>query len=204
MRSVEPLSLEDVVDDEVLNGIFAARLARTGYVSNSLRIMARSPAILRSADELVTSTFFTGVVPTGLKMLMFLMFSSRWGCQYCQAHALVNIRKAGVSERQLDGLWEFATSSEFDGSERAALALAHAAALAGTVTEANYDALREYYSDAAIVELVGVLAAAAFLNTWNSALGTELEPLPIELAEEHLSAIGWTGHGHRATAAHMG
>jgi alkylhydroperoxidase family enzyme len=201
MKSVEPLSLEEVMQDPELAEIFAARMARTDYVSNSLRVMARVPGLVRAADSLVNATFFAGAVPTGLKMLMFLMFSSRWGCQYCQAHALVNVQKAGIPDAQIDQLWEFDSSPAFDSRERAVLRLARDAALAGNVEEAHYVELRKHYSEAEIVELVGVLAAGAFLNTWNSGMGTELEPLPIELAEERLTAIGWTGHGHRPAAA---
>ncbi len=204
MKSVEPLSLEDVAKDPELAEVFASRLARTGYVSNSLRVMARVPELVRAADGLVNATFFSGAVPTGLKMLMFLMFSSRWGCQYCQAHALVNVQKQGVPDAQIEQLWDFTTSDAFDTRERAALLLARDAALAGTVTEVHFAGLREHYDDAEIVELAGVLSAGAFLNTWNSTMGTELEPLPIERAEERLTAIGWTGHGHRPQVDHPG
>jgi alkylhydroperoxidase family enzyme len=138
MKSVEPLSLEDVAKDPELAEVFASRLARTGYVSNSLRVMARVPELVRAADGLVNATFFSGAVPTGLKMLMFLMFSSRWGCQYCQAHALVNVQKQGVPDAQIEQLWDFTTSDAFDTRERAALLLARDAALAGTVTEVHY------------------------------------------------------------------
>lgn len=199
MRSVDPLSLEDVMADPELATIFAARLERQGYISNSLRVMAHVPDLVRTADALVAATFFGGTVPTGLKMLMFLMFSSRWGCQYCQAHALVNVEKAAVPRAQVDGLWEFETVAAFDSRERAALVLARDAAMAGAVGDSHYVALREHFDDAQIVELIGVLSAGAFLNTWNSSLGTELEPLPLEMAEERLAVIGWTGHRHRPT-----
>jgi len=201
MRSVDPLSLEDITADPELAAVFAVRLERQGYISNSLRVMARVPDLVRTADALVAATFFGGTVPTGLKMLMFLMFSSRWGCQYCQAHALVNVEKAAVPRAQVDGLWEFETDDAFDPRERAALLLARDAAMAGAVGEAHYAALREHFDDAQIVELVGVLSTGAFLNTWNSSLGTELEPLPLEMAEERLAVIGWTGHRHRPTGA---
>lgn len=201
MRSVDPLSMEQITADPVLAGIFATRLERQGYISNSLRVMARFPELVRTADALVAATFFGGTVPTGLKMLMFLMFSSRWGCQYCQAHALVNVDKAGVPRSQVDALWEFEDSPAYDDRERAALRLARESAMAGAVTEAHHDDLRRHFDDQQIVELIGVLAAGAFLNTWNSSLGTELEPLPLEMAEDRLAVIGWTGHRHRPAAA---
>lgn len=197
MRSVEPLPMDHIEHDPQLAEIFAERLTRTGYISNSLRVMARVPGLVRSADTLVTEMFFRGEVETPLKMLMFLMFSGGWGCHYCQAHALVNVKKAGVEDDQLDALWEFPDSDRFDAREKAALSLARDAVSPDGVTEDHYRQLRKHFDDDQIIELLGMIATAAFLNTWNSSLGTELEPYPLEAATETLGHLGWTGERHR-------
>ena len=200
MSAPTPLPMDAITSDPALAELFAARLERTGHVSNSLRVMARVPSIVEAVDGLVTHTFFEGRVETPLKMLMFLLFSSRWGCQYCQAHALSNVKRAGVTDREIDDVWDFESSDAFDDRRRSALSLARDAAMAGQVDDAHHERLREHFDEAEVVELIAVLGAAAFLNTWNSALGTELEPLPLEMAEERLTSRGWTGAGHRPTS----
>lgn len=193
-----PVSMEAITADPLLANLFESRLQRTGHISNSLRVMARVPTIVQSLDSLVTETFFKGKIETPLKMLMFLLFSGKWGCQYCQAHALTHVLRTGVSEAEVAEIWDFENSSLFDERRRAVLSLAQEVAMVGQITDTHYDRLGAHFSEEEIVELIAVLGVSAFLNTWNSAVGTELEPLPIEMAEVHLTSRGWTGEGHRA------
>ena len=199
MSAPTPLSMDAIFADPELAELFAARLKRTGHISNSLRVMARVPPIVEALDTLVTRTFFEGRIETPLKMLMFMLFSGRWGCQYCQAHALTNVTNAGVSDIEIEHVWDFETSEVFDERRRAALSLARDSAMAGQVEQEHYVRLRRHFDDAEIVEMIAVLGVSAFLNTWNSTLGTELEPIPLEMAQERLSSRGWTGEGHLPT-----
>ena len=45
-------------------------------------------------------------------------------------------------------------------------------------------------------EIVGVIAMFEFLNRWNDTFATPLEDEPLEFAEKHLAAHGWSAEKH--------
>jgi alkylhydroperoxidase family enzyme len=198
MYSIDPVSDQVLAQSSELQNLFEGRIERYGHVPNSMLLMAHWPDLTFRVDALVQTVFWDGQIPRGLKMLMFLLFSSRWGCRYCQAHAASNTLKADVDTRKIEALWEFADSDEFTPAEVAALRLARDACLAEEIGEQHFAQLREHYSHAEIVELVAVLSTGAFLNTWNSAMGTQLEDLPHGVASQHLAPIGWEPGKHDA------
>ena len=56
--------------------------------------------------------------------------------------------------------------------------------------------LRRYYDDDAIVEIVGVIAFAGFMNRWNDTIATPLEDGPLSMANQHLGSLGWEAGPH--------
>jgi hypothetical protein len=70
--------------------------------------------------------------------------------------------------------------------------LAHAAALQPSAAEAHhFDELRRHFDDGEIVEIVATVALFGYLNRWNDTMATELEALPVAVAERHLASGGW-------------
>ena len=67
------------------------------------------------------------------------------------------------------------------------------------VTDEEFEELKRYFTDEQALEIVAVLCLFAFLNRWNHTLATELESTPLQFAERHLGAHGWTPgvHGKR-------
>ncbi|HYF41258.1 MAG TPA: carboxymuconolactone decarboxylase family protein, partial [Ramlibacter sp.] len=56
--------------------------------------------------------------------------------------------------------------------------------------------LREHWSEAEVVEILGVVAMFGFLNRWNDTMATPLEPVPTRVAAQAVGTQGWTPGKH--------
>jgi uncharacterized peroxidase-related enzyme len=195
MARIPPLPREQLAEFEP---VFAGAEARQGYVANSLFALGHRPEILSAFMQLFGAVMGRGEVDRGLKQLVAHMASTSHGCRYCQAHTATAAHHLGVPEQKLEALYEFETSPLFDEAERAALRLARDAALVpNAATDAHFEALRQHFSDAQVVEIVAAVALFGFLNRWNDTMATELEDVPVGFASEHLAAAGWEPGKHR-------
>ena len=89
-------------------------------------------------------------------------------------------------------MWNFEESEHFSAAEKAALKFARAAAnVPNAVDEAIASELQQHWSADEIVEIMAVIALFGYLNRWNDSMGSSLEDLPIQVAEQHLQASGW-------------
>lgn len=206
-----------VILDQALKGM--------GFVPNSLYAMSEKPNILGSFAMLFanirgfsgakTSTL-TGLklvfknmlwslkakrnsdeeVPLYLKNLVAHISSNASGCRYCQAHTAYEAHENGVSIEKLQKIWEFQTSDLFSEGEKAALDFGFAAgSTPNQVTPQHYAALNKHFSSGQIIELTATISIFGFLNRWNDSMGTEIEDLPLEFANKHLSA-NWQAGKH--------
>jgi len=64
------------------------------------------------------------------------------------------------------------------------------------VTDEDFTALKRYYTDTQIVDIVAVIALFGFLNRFNDTMATELESSPIEAGQRFLAQQGWTVGKH--------
>ena len=133
------------------------------------------------------------LLPAGLKRLVALVSSRSADCQYCMAHsALSGSTVKHLSLEKIAAALQYETSDLFNDAERAALRVAQAAAqVPNAVTDADFEELRNHYSDRQIIEIVAVVCVYGFLNRWNDTLATTLEPEPLALADEILAPKGW-------------
>ena len=179
--------------------LLALAAAAMGFEANSLKVMARQPAILQgfmglSAAILGPSTSLDPV----LRQMIAHITSAAAGCAYCQAHTAHGAEHRGANTEKLAALWEYETSDLFNDAEKAALDLALAAgAVPNQATDAHFDALRPHFSEDEIVEIVAVIALFGFLNRWNDTLATTLEDSPLAFAESHLAPKGWIADKHK-------
>ncbi|MEL6945640.1 MAG: carboxymuconolactone decarboxylase family protein, partial [Bacteroidota bacterium] len=105
----------------------------------------------------------------------------------CQAHTAHTAHKNGVSIEKLQNIWSFQTSDLFSEKERAALNFALAAGSSpNQVTPKHHTTLKEYFTEAQIVEIVATIAIFGFLNRWNDSMSTELEDEPLKFANQYL------------------
>lgn len=191
MARIEPLAVDDM--DPMLKPAIDSYMKRGGHVANSFRTMARRPKVAKAYDDLRDALMDSLTISRTLRNLIFHIMSYEAGCRYCQAHSITSISKdPDVSAEKLDAIWSYDTSPLYTEAERAALRFAQAsAAVPNAVTDADFDALKEHFSDDQIVEIVAVLSVGAFINRWNDTMASELEEDARTVAESLLGSKGW-------------
>lgn len=185
---------QKTVQDELA---FAAAIM--GFEPNSLKIMAHRPEILRGFLALSGAILGPEAkLQPDLRQLIAYIASATAGCNYCQAHTAHGAHARGVSAEKIEAVWSYETSPLFDAGERAALALAQAAASVPNRAEpAHFEAAAAHFSTEAIAEIIAVVSLFGFLNRWNDALATPLEDSPMAFAEAHLSGGAWKPDRHK-------
>jgi uncharacterized peroxidase-related enzyme len=195
MARVPPLRREDAPE---LEDAFRPVEERMGFLPNSLLTMARRPEILRAVASLAQAAR-TGSVSRELKELLAFVASTAAGCRYCQAHTASNATRVGADTARIASVWRYETSELFSPAERAALRLAHHAALVpNQATEEDFEEVRRYFDDGEIVEIVAIVALFGFLNRWNDTMATDLELRPFSVANEVVADTGWEPGKHSA------
>jgi alkylhydroperoxidase family enzyme len=178
---------------------FASFLKSLGFVPNSVLTMQRQPQLVRAFVGLQAAIWGPdSKVDRGLKRLIAHVASRTAGDAYSMAHTASGALHFGVSAAKLDGVANFQESPQFNDAERAALALAVAAAsVPNAVTDEMFAALRRYWSEEEVVEIVAAIAATGFVNRWNATMATPLEDEPMEVGARHLAKHGWSAGRHQ-------
>ena len=174
--------------------------AAMGFVPNSMKIMARNPALLNGFLMLSNAVLGpSSKLDPALRQMIAHITSAAAGCRYCQAHTAHGAERHGVDADKIEAIWSFQTSDLFSDAERAALDLAQAAgSVPNNATDQQFANLKLYYSEDEIVDIVAVIAYFGFLNRWNDTLATPLEESPLAFAESHLATNGWQVGKHSA------
>ncbi|MBM3374083.1 MAG: carboxymuconolactone decarboxylase family protein [Betaproteobacteria bacterium] len=195
MARMQPLSRDAMPE---LDDDFAFFERTLGFVPNSLLTMARRPSLARGLIALSRGVYDPkGEVDLGLKRLLGHAASMAAGCLYCRAHTGTSAMRHGVSAEKLAALPHYQRSALFTEAERVAIDYAFAAASQpNDVSDALFARLRAHWSEAQIVEILGVVGLFGFFNRWNDSMATTLEPEPLALAGEHLASTGWQPGKH--------
>ncbi len=194
MARIKPIPREELAEFEPF---FQQFEQMGGFVPNSLLTMAHQPEILKGYMAMGRGVMMHGTVDRRLKQLVGLVASTASGCLYCQAHMTTFSGLLGVSAEQLGKVWQFEWNDEFNNAEKAALRLAQGGGqVPNGVTDEHFEDLKKYYTDAEIVELVGVIAMFGFLNRWNDTMATILEDKPLDFATQHIGKHGWVVGKH--------
>lgn len=217
MSKVKPLTPQE---SSKFSFLLKAVKKNMGFVPNSIKTMARVPAIMASfsllaglitvdrrkasplmAFKLVfknlgwTKKFIDSPnrVPLYLRNLVAYACSNAAGCRYCQAHTIGEALHNGTPKEKVEAIWDFENSSLFDDKEKAALRFGFAAgSVPNAVTKDHFVELRKHFTEEQIVELGATISVFGFLNRWNDTFATELEPEPTKIAQEFLAPHGWT------------
>lgn len=190
-----------------------------GFVPNSLKTMAREPAILANFSLLTgilignpdkvnpLMAFWLNVknmfwslrflkrndrLPLYLRNLISHVTSNAAGCRYCQAHTIHEAAQHGASKEKIEDVWDFENSSHFDEKEKVALRFAFAAGcIPNAVTDEHFTALKLHFSEPQIIELGAIVSLFGFLNRWNDSFATTLENEPLQAGKTYLNKSGW-------------
>ena len=197
MALVRPLE-ENEMDEGLLEFVqfFKGPL---GVIPNSVRTMARRPAVARAFTELNIAVMqCEGAVTPEFKRLIGYVTSYVSGCRYCQAHTILGSERFGSTEERLNAVWNYAESPHFSDAEKAALDYAYAAArVPNEVDEKIGERLHEFWSEDDIVEITAVIALFGYLNRWNDSMGSALEDLPIDAGKKFLGDTDWEVGKHQ-------
>jgi uncharacterized peroxidase-related enzyme len=172
-----------------------------GFTPNSVLTMQRKPKLVQAFAQLNAAVMDPeGDVDLGFRRLIGHVASKASGCLYCQAHTLLGAQNFGITEEKLNDVWNYAASPHYTERERVALDFALAAAAQpNAVTDELFARLRSHWSEAEIVEILGVVAMFGFLNRWNDSMATPLESVPRDIAARVLGGHGWAPGKHGAT-----
>ncbi|MEE2998208.1 MAG: carboxymuconolactone decarboxylase family protein [Pseudomonadota bacterium] len=198
MTRIEPLTDEEMGDSIEL---LRPTIERLGFLPNSQRIMARKPELLAGINELYKAIMHRTEesLSPGLLYLVGNASSLAAGCMYCVAHSAGAANHSGEESAKIAAIWDFESSDLFTEAERAALRFAQAASsVPNMVTDKDFDALKEHYSEYQIVELLSIIGLYGFFNRWNDTLSTPLEKGPTAFAEKAIGDQGWTAGKHVA------
>ena len=189
MARIEPLTREDLAEHEDRLAFFEKTM---GSVPNSIYNMARVPGLFQAFQEVAKATMGNDLIPAQLKQLIALATSAAGGCRYCQAHAGSGAEHLGASQEKLRAVWEYETSDLFNEAERAALRVAFKGGqVPNQVTDEDFAALTEHWSDDQASAIVAVIAMFGFLNRWNDTMSTTLETDYTAFADQALGDVGW-------------
>lgn len=171
-----------------------------GFPPNSVLTMQRRPEIAKAFINLNKAVMVNaGRVTSEQKRLIGYVASQTAGCRYCQAHTALAAHRYGASDERIAEVWNYERSALFTPAEKSALAFAQAAAsVPNGVDEEIAAELKLHWTDAEIVEILGVVALFGYLNRWNDSMATSIEPGAAAAGEAHLGARGWTPGKHGA------
>ncbi len=139
--------------------------------------IAARPQIARTLAAHLRALNDDGTVPVRTKELIALMVGWLNACDYCTCVHEEIALKLGIETETLAELGDFARSERFTPAERAALTATvsltrEPRALPPPVLEQ----LREYYTQAEIVEILAAIGANNYVSRMSNALA--LEPTP--------------------------
>jgi uncharacterized peroxidase-related enzyme len=195
MPRLQPLPPETTPE---LKPFFDFFLGTLGFTPNSVLTMQRKPKLVQAFAQLNAAVMDPqGEVDLGFRRLIGHVVSKVSGCLYCQAHTLLGAHNFEVNDEKLADVWTYSTSPHYSPRERIALDFAMAAASQpNAVTDELFAQVQQHWSEAEIVEILGVVAMFAFLNRWNDTMATPLEAAPLAVAEKALGSQGWAAGKH--------
>ena len=194
MTHIPQVSRADVPALEPIMGMVEQAM---GFVPNSFLTMAHWPELLQTFSAMAGTVLNSGELDKGLKQLIAHVTSNAAGCRYCQAHTSHNAERRGIAAEKVSQAFEFEKSELFTDAERAALRVAlYGGTVPNGVEAQHMEALKMYYSEKEIVEIVAVISLFGFLNRWNDTLATTLEAEPTAAASALLAQANWNAGKH--------
>jgi uncharacterized peroxidase-related enzyme len=194
MPRIDPIPRDDLPQYEPTFQLVEAAM---GFVPSSMRTMAKIPELFEAFSRLAGTITMIGEIEPGLGQMIAHVASTASGCRYCQAHTAAHAAHIGVDDKKIEAVWEFETSDLFTEADRAALRVARdAAQVPNAVSDDDFTALREHFTERQVIQIVATISMFGYLNRWNDTMATGLEPEPLGYASDHLSASGWTAGKH--------
>jgi AhpD family alkylhydroperoxidase len=163
------MGLRHVPDDE-MSDAFRTKVQKVRSMvgdARFLEVAANAPHMIDFYwGHFYEGVFFGGIVDIRVKELVRLLLANIHGCMFCQAGDAASARSHGVTDEEIDALWDF-ESGPFSPAEKAALRVAAGVSLANRDDEIApkvRDELSDHFEDDEVIELLmvcGVLTGMA-------------------------------------------
>jgi AhpD family alkylhydroperoxidase len=168
--AIPAIPRDDLPED--LKPLYDTGLERTGDAT-IIQIMAQQPDILRwYFGEFYDGLFYNkhpgARVDIRTKELLRLKLSKQHGCQFCNRFNTVEALAAGITQEQVDAIFE-PSSPVWTDKDRAVIALAEEMMLQnmeGQLSPTLYAHLRRHYDDGEIIEIGFIAAVLTGVAKW--------------------------------------
>jgi uncharacterized peroxidase-related enzyme len=152
--------------------ILAQLTQKSGKIANMWKLMGHSPQTLETFAPFY-KTVMKASLDAKLRELAYLKASVINGCAYCADAHKAGGRRAGVTDRQIEEIQNFATSDAFSPLEKLVLRYAEEVTRNVKATDEVVAELKKNLSAADIVELTVTIGTANFTNRFNLSLMTD-------------------------------
>ena len=146
-----------------------------GAILEPARLWGRTPKVFATL-ALLYGAFDRRSSPLepALRTLVTVRVSQINWCPFCVDINSATALKRGISDKKLAALGGYAGSDLFSDKEKAALAYAEAVTYSDRrPTPDQFETLRRYFDDDAIIELTGLIGFQNMSSKFNAALGVE-------------------------------
>jgi AhpD family alkylhydroperoxidase len=179
VRSIEP---DELPAD--LAAIYREFAGRYGPFRNQVAVFAHVPPALRHLMAMLLELRAAATLPKRTLELAIVTVSKLNACDYCVAHHTPFLAVEGVSAAGVDRLLDYRGHPELDACDKLVVEYAIAAwNNPGRIPDALFARLRQYFSEAQIVELTLRITLCGFFNKFNDALQIDEEPDALERLE---------------------
>lgn len=171
-----PKAPQETAVKALFDGLHAAR--GPGFeVPNLYRVLGNSPPMLKAWLDFAWPLRLHARTPRKIRELLILRGAQISGVTYEWAHHLAMALEAGVTQRQIDALADWADSDQFDPREKAVLRLAEEITRGPSASESSIEQLKDQAFDSAeIVELVLTASFYVCVSRFLQSMDIELEP----------------------------
>jgi uncharacterized peroxidase-related enzyme len=169
MATIAPVAEERAAAD--VKPIYENMKKNLGKVPNFFAMLAHKPEVLKAFLPFYQAITGPGAVEQKYKELAYLKTSTVNACEYWTKAHSASAKRIGITGEQIQALPFYERSNLFNEQEKAVIHFADQVTRAATtVRDADLAAMRKYFSEEQIVELVLVVATANFTNRVNDAL----------------------------------
>ena len=146
-----------------------------GEVLEPARLWGRSPKVFATLAALYGAfDRRSSPLEPALRTLVTVRVSQINWCAFCVDINSATALKRAVSEEKLAHLAEFSASDLYSDKEKAALHYAEVVTYSDRQpTEEDFEVLRRYFNDDAIIELTGLIGFQNMSSKFNAALGVK-------------------------------
>ena len=139
-------------------------LKQFGVVIPPVKALAHKPDLLRAVLSLTNTAHGKGEIDLGLKEIINIRASMINGCEFCVKMHSSLAQSHKVSSDKINAAKEGSENSIFADEERTALRFCEESTEKVSVSDETFNALKDFFSESAIVEIVGVVST---INLWN-------------------------------------